>query len=143
MALNLAHYDKIYNGKFKEAFKKSGEFINVLQTGRPPDMPLEFITAITTKNIDSPKEYYDGVCRIIESIMFSSGYWTSYKIRKQKDGMLRVRYEISMMTEAEKQDHLWDEYEGLGDPATWGESDSDGYTSDDDDEPPKSEIATV
>ena len=144
MALNLTHYEKVYQNKFKEAFKKSGELINAVQIGRPPDMPLEYITAITIKNIDAPKEYHDEVCRMIGSIMFSSGYWASYKIRKQKDGTLSVRHEISIMTEAEKQDQLWDKWEIAGDPGTWGESDSDdGYTSEDDEPVKKSDAETV
>jgi len=139
MALNLTHYEKVYQNKFKEALKKSRDLIDAL-VGRPPDMPLDYITAITIKNIDAPKPYYDEVCRFIGSMMFSSGYWHSYKIRTLRDGLLSVRHEISIMTDAQKQDHLWDEHEKLEDPRTWGESDED--ESSDDETTAKSETAT-
>ena len=138
MALNLTQYEAVYNQKFKLALSISGKCLEAVGR-RPPDMDKAFITRLRTTDINWYKEYYDEVCRMVGSIMFSSGFWHSYTIRKQNNGMLRVNHDVSIMTDSEKE-------ENITDPDTLqlseDESDSDGYTSEDDEPSPKSEIAT-
>lgn len=107
MTLNLAHYEKVYNSKFKIALSASEKCVEAMGR-RPPDMNKEFITRFGVSDINWHKGYYQEVCTMIGSILFSSGYWHSFKIRKQKNGMLIVIHDISIMTDAEKEENLKD-----------------------------------
>jgi hypothetical protein len=133
MTLNLAHYEKVYNNKFKTALSFAQTCIETMGQ-RPPDMDKEYTTVITMKNINGYKGYYEEVCIFLASMMFSSGYWHTNTIRKQRNGTLNITFQISIMTDAQKK-------ENLEETATLNLSD-DGYSSDDDEPSPKSEIAT-
>ena len=125
MALNLAHYEKVYNEKLKIALSFAEKCLEAMGQ-RPPDMNKEFVTVLTMKNIDGYKGYYQEVCMFLGSIMYSSGYWHTNTIRKQKNGNLNITFQISIMTDSQRKDNLEIDYDALLE-----ESDDDGYSSDD------------
>ena len=134
MTLNLAHYEKVYAKKKTMATDFAEHLIEKL-THRPADMPKAHTSCFKITNMDEPRVWLDDMCKILGCIMFSSGYWFSYKTRTAKYNKVNMSFDVSIMTEVEKT-------ENLEDPGTWGESDDDGYSSDDDEPSPKSEIAT-
>jgi hypothetical protein len=107
MTLNLTQYEAVYNQKFKLALSTSEKCLESMGQ-RPPDMDKGYITRLKVSDINWHKGFYQEVCTIVGSILFSSGYWHSFKIRKQQNGMLRIIHDISIMTDAEKEDNLKD-----------------------------------
>ena len=114
MPIDLTFYNKRHNESLEHAIEIAEELIDNLEQEW-----CCYKCHITT-NIPCPNASRGAVVRsadVIQMVMYSSGYWFSYTIRKKGDDfILAVR--VSKMTEEEKIENLTpdDEEEGEKDP---------------------------
>lgn len=114
MPIDLTFYNKKYNERLEDAIEVAEELIDDLE------QDWCCYNCHITKNIPVTNTSRGAVVMsadVIQSVMYSSGYWFSYTVRKKGDGfVLAVR--VSKMTEQEAIDSLMpdDEEEGEQDP---------------------------
>lgn len=99
--LNLVYYEKLYREQYNLALEVANMCIEAMGR-RPLDMPRENITSVTVRGIEYYKGYYHNVCVMVGSMLFSSGYWHTFIIRKENTGLYKVVHDIAMMTDSEK-----------------------------------------
>ena len=102
MALNLTHYESIYANKKQRAIEIAESLIGHVATS---GACVGDTVCLEKETIRMPKVALESVLEIVNSIMFSSGYYSDYKIKVKTKHTFIVTHKVLRMT-AEEQSHL-------------------------------------
>jgi hypothetical protein len=106
MPLDVTQYERVYAAKKKFALEiAEGLIESVAKAGIP--CCKDYSVNVKKSNITGmSKEHLTTILNIVDSIMFSSGFWSSHTIRKHLNDTLSVNHKISYMSDEEKAEQL-------------------------------------
>ena len=92
MTLDLEQYESQMAKKHQWAMKTSTDLLNLLEGDNEARVNFYGVR---------PKAWYEITMNMVEAMMYSSGYWTTYKILK-RHGKVRISVYIKEMNEEER-----------------------------------------
>jgi hypothetical protein len=98
MALDLTHYEAVYNNKKGCAITiAEGLVKDIIESGASAGNTI----IIEKETINIVKESLESVLTIVNAIMYSNGYYADYTLKKKNQAFI-VKHRVVIMTAEEK-----------------------------------------